>query len=263
MRHSQPELDHLELAIVDGVAILTLNRPAQRNALSLELMGALIGCLQEIEANRGIGAVILAAAGPAFCAGHDLREMTGRAEADYQEIFRVCTELMRKIQALPQPMIAEVQGMATAAGCQLAATCDLAIASEGATFATPGVRIGLFCSTPMVAVSRAVGRKRALQMLLTGDPIDARTAADWGLINSVVPAAELRAATLALARRIAQASTHTLAIGKHAFYRQCDMTQSDAYVFTQQVMTSNAQTADAQEGICAFLEKRKPGWKGR
>ncbi len=247
----------------DGIAIVTLNRPAQRNALSLELMRELIECLSQIEADREIGAVILAAAGPAFCAGHDLREMTGRSEADYQEIFRVCTELMRKIQALPQPVIAEVQGMATAAGCQLVATCDLAIASENATFATPGVRIGLFCSTPMVAVSRAIGRKRALRMLLTGDPIDAKTAAEWGLINSVVPAADLRASTLALARRVTQASTHTLAIGKQAFYRQLDMAQGDAYEFAQQVMTTNAQSCDAQEGIGAFLEKREPKWRGR
>ncbi|MSV34235.1 MAG: enoyl-CoA hydratase [Bryobacterales bacterium] len=254
---------HLQLTTEDGIAILTLNRPAQRNALSLELMRELIECLTRIEADRQIGAVILAAAGPAYCAGHDLREMTGRAEADYQEIFRVCTELMQKIQALPQPVIAEVQGMATAAGCQLVATCDLAVASETATFATPGVRIGLFCSTPMVAVSRAIGRKRALQMLLTGDPIDAGMAADWGLVNSVVPAAELRASTHALAKRVTQASTHTLAIGKQAFYRQFDMAQGDAYEFTQQVMTANAQSADAQEGICAFLEKRKPQWRGR
>jgi len=254
---------HLQLDTENGIAVLTLNRPAQRNALSLGMMLELIECLTGIAADRKIGAVILAAAGPAFCAGHDLREITGRGEEDYQRIFRVCSELMQKIQALPQPVIAEVQGMATAAGCQLVATCDLAIASEHATFATPGVRIGLFCSTPMVAVSRAIGRKRALQMLLTGNPIDARTAADWGLVNSVVPAAELRATALALAARIGQASTQTLATGKQAFYRQLDMAQDAAYEFTQQVMTSNAQTGDAQEGICAFLEKRQPRWHGR
>lgn len=254
---------HLHHTSEDGIAIVTLNRPAQRNALSFEMMRELIECLTQMEAERQIGAVILAASGPAFCAGHDLREMTGRSEADYQEIFRVCTELMEKIQALPQPVIAEVQGLATAAGCQLVATCDLAVASENASFATPGVRIGLFCSTPMVAVSRAIGRKRALQMLLTGDPIDAKTAAEWGLINSVVPAADLRAATLALGRRISQASTHTLALGKQAFYRQLDLAQSDAYDLTQQVMTTNARSCDAQEGIGAFLEKRKPKWQGR
>ena len=255
---------HLQLAREDdGIAILTLNRPAQRNALSLELMREMLECCEQIEIDRTIGTVILAATGPAFCAGHDLREMTGRSEADYREIFAVCTDLMQKLQALPQPVIAEVHGMATAAGCQLVATCDLAVASEAATFATPGVRIGLFCSTPMVAVSRAIGRKRALQMLLTGDPVDARTAADWGLINTVVPAAELRAATLALARRILRASTHTLAIGKRAFYRQLDIAQPEAYELTRQVMTTNAQSTEAQEGICAFLEKRKPAWKGR
>lgn len=247
----------------EKTAIVTLNRPAQRNALSLELMSELLECLRQIEGDHGIAAVILAADGPAFCAGHDLREMTGRGEEDYRKVFAVCTELMQKIQALPQPVIAEVQGTATAAGCQLVATCDLAIASESATFATPGVRIGLFCSTPMVAVSRVIGRKRALQMLLTGDAIEARIAADWGLINGVVPAADLRATTMALAQRIAQASTHTLTIGKHAFYQQLDMTQHGAYELTQQVMTENAQSTDAREGICAFLEKRKPAWKGR
>jgi enoyl-CoA hydratase/carnithine racemase len=171
--------------------------------------------------------------------------------------------MMTKIQSVPQPVIAEVQGMATAAGCQLVATCDLAIASEAATFATPGVRIGLFCSTPMVAVSRALGRKRALEMLLTGDAIDAPAAAEWGLVNRVVPQAELRAATLALAERIGQASAFTLKTGKLAFYRQADLPQAEAYSFTQQVMTENALAADAQEGICAFLEKRSPHWQGR
>lgn len=254
---------HLQFELTDGIAIVTLHRPAQRNALSLELMLELIECLTQIEANREARAVILAAAGPAFCAGHDLREMTGRDAGDYRRIFDVCTDLMQKIQSLPQPVIAEVQGMATAAGCQLVATCDLAIASEQATFATPGVRIGLFCSTPMVAVSRAIGRKRALQMLLTGDAIDARTAADWGLVNHVVPTTELRASSLALAKRIRQASSHTLALGKQAFYRQIDMEQGDAYVLTREVMAGNALTEDAQEGICAFLGKRPPHWRGR
>ncbi len=254
---------HLQFELADGVAIVTLHRPAQRNALSLELMLETIQCLTRIEANREARAVILAAAGPAFCAGHDLGEMTGRGADAYRHIFQVCTDLMQKIQSLPQPVIAEVRGMATAAGCQLVAACDLAIASEQATFATPGVRIGLFCSTPMVAVSRAIGRKRALQMLLTGDAIDARTAADWGLVNHVVPAAELRASTLALAARIGQASSQTVAMGKQAFYRQIDMAQSDAYAFTRQVMTGNALTEDAQEGIRAFLGKRPPHWRGR
>ena len=254
---------HLTLALEGSTAIVTLNRPAQRNALSLALMRELIECLSELARNGEARSIILAAAGQAFCSGHDLREMTGLGEEAYGEIFGVCTDMMTKIQSVPQPVIAEVQGMATAAGCQLVATCDLAIASERATFATPGVRIGLFCSTPMVAVSRALGRKRALEMLLTGDAIDARTAAEWGLVNRVVPKGELRAATLELAERIAQASALTLKTGKQAFYRQADLPQAEAYAFTQQVMTENALAADAREGICAFLEKRQPHWQGR
>jgi enoyl-CoA hydratase/carnithine racemase len=254
---------HLTVALEGPTAIITLNRPAQRNALSLAMMREVIDCLRELERNPEARAIILAAAGPAFCAGHDLREMTGLGADAYREIFAVCTEMMTKIQSVPQPVIAEIQGMATAAGCQLVATCDLAIASERATFATPGVRIGLFCSTPMVAVSRALGRKRALEMLLTGDAIDACTAADWGLVNRVVPDAELRAATLTLAGRIAHASAFTIKTGKQAFYRQADLPQAEAYAFTQQVMTENALAADAQEGICAFLEKRPPHWQDR
>jgi enoyl-CoA hydratase/carnithine racemase len=251
---------HLSLAFDGSTAIVTLNRPEQRNALSLAMMRDVIACLSQLEHNAEAKTIILAAAGPAFCSGHDLREMRGLAAAVYDEIFGACTEMMAKIQSVAQPVIAEVQGMATAAGCQLVATCDLAIASERASFATPGVRIGLFCSTPMVAVGRAVGRKRALEMLLTGDAIDAGTAAEWGLVNRVVPEGELRAATLALARRIGDASAFTLKTGKQAFYRQADLPQADAYAFTQRAMTDNALAADAQEGICAFLEKRKPRW---
>jgi len=254
---------HLTVALEGLTAVITLNRPDQRNALSLALMREVIECLGELERNGEARVIILAAAGPAFCAGHDLREMTGLGADAYREIFAVCTEMMSKIQSVPQPVIAEVQGMATAAGCQLVATCDLAIASDRTTFATPGVRIGLFCSTPMVAVSRALGRKRALEMLLTGDTIDACTAADWGLVNRVVPEAELRAATLALAERIGHASAFTIKTGKQAFYRQADLPQAEAYAFAQQVMTENALAADAQEGICAFLEKRTPRWQGR
>jgi enoyl-CoA hydratase/carnithine racemase len=254
---------HLTLACEGSTAIVTLNRPAQRNALSLALMREVIECFSELERNGKARSIILAAAGQAFCSGHDLREMSGLGTEAYREIFAVCTEMMTRIQSVPQPVIAEVQGMATAAGCQLVATCDLAIASERATFATPGVRIGLFCSTPMVAVSRALGRKRALEMLLTGDSIDAPIAAEWGLVNRVVPAAELRAATLALAERIGEASAFTLKTGKQAFYRQADLPQAEAYAFTQQVMTENALAADAKEGICAFLEKRPPHWQGR
>ena len=253
---------HLTLGFEGCTAIVTINRPAQRNALSLALMREMIACLSELERKGEARSIILAAAGPAFCSGHDLREMTGLGADAYAEIFNVCTEMMTKIQSVPQPVIAEVQGMATAAGCQLVATCDLAIASERASFATPGVRIGLFCSTPMVAVSRAMGRKRALELLLTGDAIDAQTAAEWGLVNRVVPEAELRVATLALAERIGQASAFTLKTGKQAFYRQADLPQAEAYAFTERVMTENALAADAQEGICAFLEKRKPRWPG-
>lgn len=254
---------HLTLAFERSTAVVTLNRPAQRNALSLALMHEVIECLREVERDAQAKSIIMAAAGSAFCSGHDLREMTGLDAKAYAETFAVCTAMMTKIQSVPQPVIAEVQGMATAAGCQLVATCDLAIASEAATFATPGVRIGLFCSTPMVAVSRALGRKRALEMLLTGDAIDATTAAEWGLVNRVVRQAELRSATLALAERIGQASAFTLKTGKQAFYRQADLPQAEAYAYTQQVMTENALAADAQEGICAFLEKRQPHWQGR
>jgi enoyl-CoA hydratase/carnithine racemase len=245
-----------------NVAVVTLNRPARRNALSLELMEELIRCLSEIGESREVRAVILAAAGKVYCSGHDLSEMVGRNINEYRRIFHVCTELMTKIQSIRQPVIAEVQGTATAAGCQLVATCDLAIASEQASFATPGVKIGLFCTTPMVALSRAVGRKRALEMLLTGTPLDARTAAEWGLVNRVVPATELQAETRKLADRITDASELVVAIGKQAYYTQIDLDQPKAYAYAKEVMSMNALTADAQEGISAFLEKRSPCWAG-
>jgi len=249
--------------IIDSTAILTLNRPERRNALSLELMRALIRALDEIGHQPQVRAIILAAAGPVFSAGHDLSEMTGRDLAAYREIFDVCAELMQKTQAIPQPVIAEVQGIATAAGCQLAAACDLVVASEAARFGTPGVKIGLFCSTPMVALSRAIGRKRALEMLLTGELIDAATAAGWGLVNRVVPIDALRRESLALACKIASASPLTVAIGKQAFYSQIDLDQPKAYAYTKEVMAMNALASDAQEGICAFLEKRNASWTGR
>ena len=189
--------------------------------------------------------------------------MTGRDIVEYRRIFDVCSELMLKIQAIPQPVIAEVQGVATAAGCQLVAACDLAIAAENAWFATPGVKIGLFCTTPMVALTRAIGRKRALRMLLTGEPVDARTAAEWGLINDAVPADTLAAATRALAAKVAEASSLVVAIGKQAFYTQIDMDTPKAYAYAKEVMSLNAMAADAQEGIGAFLGKRAPCWTGR
>ncbi len=244
-------------------AVLTLNRPERRNALSLSLMLEAIVCLDEIGRNRDVRAVILAAAGKVFCSGHDLAEMTGRDINEYRRIFDVCTELMTKIQAIPQPVIAEVQGVATAAGCQLVAACDLAVASDEARFATPGVKIGLFCTTPMVALTRAIGRKRALEMLLSGEFVDAGTAADWGLINRVVPPAALASESRKLADKIATASALVVALGKQAFYTQIDLDQPKAYAYAKEVMSMNALAADAQEGIGAFLGKRAPSWSGK
>jgi enoyl-CoA hydratase/carnithine racemase len=245
------------------VAVITLNRPERRNALSLGLMRELIASLDRLASDRDTRAIVLAAAGKVFCAGHDLSEMTGRDIGEYRQIFDVCSELMLKIQAIPQPVIAEVQGVATAAGCQLVAACDLAVAAEEAWFATPGVKIGLFCTTPMVALTRAIGRKRALRMLLTGEPVDARTAAEWGLINEVVPAAELPAATRKLAAKVAEASPLVVGIGKQAFYTQIDLDTPKAYAYAKEVMSLNAMAADAQEGIGAFLGKRAPCWRGK
>jgi len=243
------------------VAIVTLNRPERRNALSLAMMRELIAAFDQLGGDRNVRAIVLAAAGNVFSSGHDLSEMTGRSVDDYREIFDVCTQLMTRVQSIPQPVIAEVQGIATAAGCQLAATCDLVVASEAARFGTPGVRIGLFCSTPMVALSRAVGRKRAMQMLMTGELIDANTAADWGLVNTVVAPDALRAESLRLACKIAEASGLTVGIGKQAYYAQIDLDQAKAYAYTKEVMAMNSMAADAQEGITAFLQKRAPRWK--
>jgi enoyl-CoA hydratase/carnithine racemase len=248
----------------DGtVAVVTLNRPQRRNALSLAMMRELVACLERLGEDRTVRAVILAAAGKVFSSGHDLSEMRGRDVNDYRKLFDVCTELMTALQSIPQPVIAEVQGVATAAGCQLVATCDLAIASSEASFATPGVRIGLFCTTPMVALSRAVGRKRALEMLLTGRPVDARTAAEWGLVNTVVSPEALPAETRRLAATVAQASSLTVALGKQAFYSQIDLDQPKAYAYAKEVMSMNSLCADAQEGISAFLEKRPACWTGK
>jgi enoyl-CoA hydratase/carnithine racemase len=252
------------LRSTDGqLAIVTLNRPDRRNALSLDLMLELIDCLDEIGGGTSIRAVVLAAAGKVFSSGHDLSEMVGRTVNDYRRLFDVCTQLMTKIQSIPQPVIAQVQGIATAAGCQLVATCDLAIASDQAQFATPGVKIGLFCTTPMVALSRAVGRKRALEMLLTGKLVDAATAAEWGLVNRVVPADQLESETRRLACQIAEASSFTVALGKQAYYTQIDLDQPKAYAYAKEVMTMNSLAHDAQEGIAAFLEKRAACWTGK
>ena len=247
----------------ETVALVTMNRPDKRNALSLDHMRELRSCLQGIGEAREAQVVILRGAGPAFCAGHDLSEMVGRDPEFYRHLFDVCCELMETIQAIPQPVIARVHGVATAAGCQLAATCDLVVASEEARFATPGVKIGLFCSTPMVALSRAVGQKKAMEMLLTGDFISAEEALAEGLANKVVAAEDLDSETQRLAEKIAEASPLVVGVGKQAFYRQIEMPVEQAYAYTKEIMSFNASFADAQEGICAFLEKRKPEWKGR
>jgi enoyl-CoA hydratase/carnithine racemase len=247
----------------DGVAWLTLNRPEARNALSLALMEALTAELRRLGDDPAVKVVVIGGAGPAFCAGHDLREMRGRPErAAYEETFAVCSRLMLAITRLPKPVIARVHGIATAAGCQLVATCDLAVAAETARFATPGVNIGLFCSTPMVALSRAVGRKAAMEMLLTGELIDAARAREIGLVNRVVPDAMLDEATATLAEGIAAKSPLTLAIGKEAFHAQAEMRLEEAYRYASEVMTRNMLARDAAEGIDAFLQKRQPVWTG-
>jgi enoyl-CoA hydratase/carnithine racemase len=244
----------------DGIAVVTLNRPEKRNALSLEVMRELLAAFEAIGADRSIKAVILRGLGPAFSAGHDLREMLERSVEDYRLTFDVCVRLMESIQAIPQPVIAEVAGIATAAGCQLVATCDLAIASTAAAFATPGVKIGLFCTTPMVALTRAIGRKRAMEMLLTGEPIDAQTAADWGLINRTVEPEALESTTRALAAKIAASAGAVVGLGKAAFYAQIDLPQAEAYAYAKEVMSQNALAEDAQEGIAAFVGKRAAVW---
>ena len=252
---------HLVIEAAAGVAVVTLNRPEKRNALSLEVMRELIAAFTEIGADRTIKAVILRGVGPAFSSGHDLREMRARSVEEYRLTFDTCVRLMETVQSIAQPVIAEVAGIATAAGCQLVATCDLAIASTAATFATPGVKIGLFCTTPMVALTRAIGRKRAMEMLLTGDPIDARTAAEWGLVNRVVAPEQLEATTRALAEQIVAASGFVVELGKAAFYAQIDLDQPKAYAYAKEIMSMNALAADAQEGMCAFLDKRAPVWQ--
>lgn len=253
----------------ESVAILTLNRPAARNSLSEALLNALFIALDDIATDRNVRAVVLAANGPAFCAGHDLKELTSRrSDADggrayFKHIMTTCSAMMQKIVNLPQPVVAAVQGVATAAGCQLVASCDLAVASPAAKFATPGVDIGLFCSTPMVALSRNVPRKQAMEMLLTGDMVEAERAVQIGLINRVVAIGEERNAAIALAKQVASKSAYTLKVGKQAFYRQLELPLAEAYAYASEVMTENMMARDAEEGICAFIEKRKPTWEDR
>lgn len=253
----------LVLRQVDNhVVTLILNRPQARNALSQGLIDALLAELRSIAQDASVHVVVLAGAGVAFCAGHDLKEIraAGYGEAYAQSLFAACSQLMQQIVALPQPVIARVHGIATAAGAQLVASCDLAIAAETAQFATPGVHIGLFCSTPMVALSRNLSPKHAMQMLLTGDLIDAATALRFGLINDAVPASALDATVQALALKIASKSRQTLTIGKAAYYRQAELPLAQAYDFAGDVMVANLQTADAREGIGAFVDKRPPVW---
>jgi enoyl-CoA hydratase/carnithine racemase len=246
----------------DGPAArITLNRPDKRNALSLELMEELIAALRRLGDDPDVRAIVIDAAGPAFSAGHDLSEMVGRDVPFYQRLFDVCIELMETIHRVPQPVIAKVEGMATAAGCQLVAACDLAVAADGARFATPGVKIGLFCSTPMVPLSRAIGRKRALAVLLPGQPIDARIALEWGLVNRVVPAEALEQEVASLVDAVARSSPLTVGLGKEAFYAQIELDEHRAYDLTKTVMAMNARADDAQEGMGAFLEKRPPTWR--
>jgi enoyl-CoA hydratase/carnithine racemase len=248
----------------DGnLAFVTLNRPERRNPLSLEMIEELIGTFRDLSGDQSVRAVVLKANGPAFSAGHDISEMSGKDDAFYRRLFETCTQLMELIQSIPQPVIAQVHAMATAAGCQLVASCDIVVAATEAKFATPGVKIGLFCSTPMVALSRAVGPKKAMEMLLTGEPITAAEAQAAGLVSRVVPAAELEATVRAVAGRIASSSPFVVAIGKRAFYRQLQMPQPLAYDYAQDVMSMNAAAADAQEGMKAFLEKRPAKWCGR
>ncbi|WP_127115861.1 enoyl-CoA hydratase [Shimia sediminis] len=257
----------LQVAVAGHVATLTLNRPAARNSLSIDMLTALGDAIAECGARTDVKVIILAANGPVFCAGHDLKEMTAaRSETDggkafYQKTMEMCSATMQTIVTCPKPVIAAVHGVATAAGCQLVASCDLAIAAAGTQFATPGVNIGLFCSTPMVALSRNVGRKQAMKMLLTGQMTDARSARDWGLISDIVAAEDLMATAQELATQIASKSGHTLRIGKEAFYAQAEMPLAEAYDYATTVMVENMMTDDAREGIQAFLEKRTPEWQ--
>jgi enoyl-CoA hydratase/carnithine racemase len=266
-RTPAPEQPILLREQVGAIAVLTLNRPAQRNSLSEELIERLHRALSDIADDNSVRAVVIAANGAAFSAGHDLKELSARrSDADrgrayFAKLMNACSAMMQAIVDLPQPVVASVQGIATAAGCQLVASCDLAVASEAAGFATPGVDIGLFCSTPMVALSRNVPRKQALEMLLTGEPISPARAREIGLVNRVVPAGAERAEAIALAEKVALKSAYTVKLGKQAFYRQTEMSLGEAYRYAAEVMTENMMARDAEEGISAFLEKRAPNWK--
>jgi enoyl-CoA hydratase/carnithine racemase len=252
-----------------SIAVLTLNRPASRNSLSEAMIGELHAALDDIRDDESVRAVVIAANGPAFSAGHDMKELTARrgdgdhGRAYFAQMMNACSAMMQAIVHLPKPVVAAVHAIATAAGCQLVASCDLAIASEAASFATPGVDIGLFCSTPMVALSRNVPRKQAMEMLLTGEPIAAATARDIGLINRVVVAGTERDAAIELAQKVALKSAYTVKLGKAAFYRQAEMSLSDAYRYAAEVMTENMMARDAEEGIGAFIEKREPKWQDK
>ena len=268
-RAATPQSPILLREKLGSIAVLTLNRPAARNSLSEGLIAELDAALRDIHDDAKVRAVVIAANGPAFSAGHDMKELTARRTDDdrgrayFAEIMTACSAMMQAIVHLPKPVVAAVQGIATAAGCQLVASCDLAVASEAASFATPGVDIGLFCSTPMVALSRNVPRKQAMEMLLTGEPITAATARDIGLINRVVAAGTERDAAIALAEKIALKSAYTVKLGKAAFYRQAEMSLAGAYRYAAEVMTENMMARDAEEGIGAFIEKREPKWQDK
>lgn len=266
-RAPSPQSPILLREMVGPIAVLTLNRPAARNSLSVAMIASLHAELNEIRDDRAVRGVVLAASGPAFSAGHDMKELTARrsdpdrGRAFFAETMNACSAMMQAIVHLPKPVVASVQGIATAAGCQLVASCDLAIASEAASFATPGVDIGLFCSTPMVALSRNVPRKQAMEMLLTGEPVPAARAREIGLVNRVVAAGTERDAAIALAEQVALKSAYTVKLGKEAFYRQAEMSLADAYRYAAEVMTENMMARDAEEGIGAFIEKRTPTWR--
>jgi enoyl-CoA hydratase/carnithine racemase len=268
-RMTTPQSSILLRETVGSIAVLTLNRSEARNSLSEGLIAELHAALRNIHDDNSVRAVVIAANGPAFSAGHDMKELTARrSDADrgrayFATLMNACSAMMQAIVQLPKPVVAAVQGVATAAGCQLVASCDLAVASEAATFATPGVDIGLFCSTPMVALSRNVPRKQAMEMLLTGEPVSATTARDIGLVNHVVAAGTEREAAIALAQKVALKSAYTIKLGKAAFYRQAEMSLADAYRYAAEVMTENMMARDAEEGIGAFIEKRAPKWQDK